>query len=531
MQNKKVIGDIVSLYQLVDEPLYIGQFNHSILNTLYTYLQNNRKDFYSATQRIIIVQDYNDVYDSFGNDLGHTIAYLQKFLTELDITNCFVHVISGNKNISQELTQAQQLFSNDTTSIEYSIIDLPFTKVMTKRDSFCGRAWTHLFVDTHAKLRLCCLTDDKAVMGSIRNDDINDVYNNKNFKAVRRKMLDGEIVEACRACYDIEDAGLVSQRQSYNKQWKESIDRSVAQTESDGTIKNIEHVVGQIAMNNVCNLQCRTCSGVASSKLAFEEKTLFGYTDNVEAMISKQEMRDVVKNIKKSCAQIQRLNFAGGEPLIQDEHYEIIQYLIENKKQKVKLRYNTNGTTLKHKNNDICKLWNQFQDVRVDFSLDGIYEVFNYVRHGANWEKVEQNFLAVKEQCPHVNLGVSSVISFLSLESVVALQKQWHENNILDISNFEIELMLKNNNFYNLQTLPLYHKNRLASVIDVHCDWIADHNQQLRLDWQSIKDYMFAKDLQYVLQSLWVDIKLRDKHRQVNFAKVYPQFIDIFANM
>jgi uncharacterized Fe-S cluster-containing radical SAM superfamily protein len=531
MHNKQILDDIVELYHVIGRPFFIGNYTQSVINTLYNHLKDNRRDAYSSNQRIIIVQDCNDVYDSYGENLGQTIAYLQKFLTELDITNCFVHVISGNKNIAEELLQAQKLFSKDTTNIEYSIVDLPFTKSVTKRDSFCGRAWTHLFVDTHAKLRLCCLTDDKSVLGNIRQEDIYDVYNNENFRTARRKMINGELIEACRACYEIEDAGLESQRQSYNKNWKDVIAKSLANTKADGTIINLEYVEAQIAMNNVCNLMCRTCSGVSSSKLAREEKKLFGYNDNLDAMVTKNEMKDVVENIKKSCAHVQKLKFAGGEPLIQDEHYEILHHLLRTANNSAKLQYNTNGTTIKHKDNDICALWNKFENVRVNFSLDGIGSAFNYIRHGADWHTVAQNFITIKTQCPAIDLRVSSVISFLSLESIIKLQKEWHNSKILDISKFEIEIMLKNNDFYNVQTLPLHHKNRFAKLIDEHCIWLGNQNNSLTEDWQSVKEYMFAKDLQYVLKSLQTDISLRDKHRNTNFAKVYPQFLDIFNDL
>jgi len=530
MQNKN-IDSIVELYHLVGQPLYIGEFDNDIINTLYNYLLSNRKDHYSANQRIAIVQECDDVYDLFGNNLGHTVGHLQKFLTELDITNCFVHIITGNQNIADELVQAKELFSNDQTNIEYSIIDLPFEKRIIKRESFCLRAWKHLYVDTRANLRLCCEADPIDVLGNVRESNVLDVINSDKFNEARLKMLANETVPGCRLCYDKEDIGQISQRQEYNTNWKHEIENALKNTNADGSVNDWVPVTTHVALNNTCNLKCRTCSGLSSSILAQEEKKLLNYTFNYDNQLKNKEKENVLSNIIQTLQSTQRITFAGGEPLLQDEHYAILNHLLSNNLTDIRLNYNINGTTLSHKQHDVCELWNKFSNVRVRFSIDGMDDVFNYIRHGADWKQVKNNFLTVKTRCPQVELGINSCVSFLSIESLLELQQTWHNDGILDIGKHHLDYMLENNDFYSLQTLPLHHKTRIARKIDKHCQWLNQQKSSLEADWQDMKDYMLAEDKQYVLNSLYADLSLRDQYRKENFFKVYPQFVDIFNNL
>ena len=522
------LQNVLDLYETISAPYYLtGDLD---MNSLYSYLKANRLDFYNANQRLIFVQK-GDTYDLFGNDLGNSIAYLQQFLQEIDITNCFVHIVTGNTDITKELALAKEKFSTDQTEIEYTILDMLFEKHVKHRESFCLKAWEHLYVDPSANVRLCCMTDENHVLSRVKDTDAYHAANSEEFCNARQKMLANISIPSCKTCYDAEDVGLKSERQWFNEKWKHLEKHAVDNTDHDGKIKKYQPATAHVALSNVCNLMCRTCSGTSSSKLAREEKILFGLTKHFDNMLSQSDKENVYHNIIDTLQTTKKINFAGGEPMLQEEHYLILQQLIENQNTDISLSYHINGTTLSHKNYDICDMWNQFNDVRVDFSLDGMGKVFNYVRHGADWQTVENNFLIVKEKCSRVKLGVNSVISFLSIDSVMELQKNWHERGILDITRFTFGHMFENSDFYNIQTLPMHHKQRIAEKIDQHCNWLTEVNSPLVTKWQSMKSYMFAKDHQYVLHSLLVDLQKRDNHRKVNFFDVFPVYKDLFDNL
>ena len=56
----------------------------------------------------------------------------------------------------------------------------------------------------------------------------------------------------------------------------------------------------------------------------------------------------------------------------------------------ISIHYNTNGTIRPPK--EIFDLWKEFKSCEVMFSIDGIFKKFEYIRSGAVWDEVWENF-------------------------------------------------------------------------------------------------------------------------------------------
>ena len=59
---------------------------------------------------------------------------------------------------------------------------------------------------------------------------------------------------------------------------------------------------------------------------------------------------------------MEEVYFAGGEPLIMEEHYRILQRLVEKKMFHVRLKYNTNFSQGIYKGVDVLKEWDKFEN-------------------------------------------------------------------------------------------------------------------------------------------------------------------------
>ena len=75
------------------------------------------------------------------------------------------------------------------------------------------------------------------------------------------------------------------------------------------------------------------------------------------------QLDDVVEDL-------QEVYFAGGEPTIMPEHFQLISELIKREKFDVRLRYNTNFSQTHFKENDFLEIWKNFNDVQIHASLD-----------------------------------------------------------------------------------------------------------------------------------------------------------------
>ena len=71
-----------------------------------------------------------------------------------------------------------------------------------------------------------------------------------------------------------------------------------------------------------------------------------------------------------------QLYFAGGEALIIDEHYELLEECIKRGHAKnIELRYNSNAVEWR---DDLFDLWDEFKRVRFHYSIDALGEQNDY---------------------------------------------------------------------------------------------------------------------------------------------------------
>ena len=77
------------------------------------------------------------------------------------------------------------------------------------------------------------------------------------------------------------------------------------------------------------------------------------------------------------------------------QHYRILDMLKPYGKN-IEIKYATNGTTLGiSQGRTIHDYWPHFRSVAVNVSLDGIHDVYNYIRGNGDFNVVEENALEV----------------------------------------------------------------------------------------------------------------------------------------
>ena len=114
--------------------------------------------------------------------------------------------------------------------------------------------------------------------------------------------------------------------------------------------------------------------------------------------IEKGNREEFITEVLKQVPNFEVAYFAGGEPLITEEHYMLIDEMIDKKKTDIQLRYNTNISNLKFKKRDIFKLWQHFdKPIQIYASIDHIGDKAEYIRHGTKWMTIERNLKKLKK--------------------------------------------------------------------------------------------------------------------------------------
>lgn len=484
---------------------------------------------FTHNQRILVYQPPNDRYSVTENLASDSLIFLQTTLQKIDISNFFVVVISGNSAVQDELNWVQKKHSTDSNPMAHCYVDIKFKKIVPDTDTFCINMWNHLYVSTQLEILPCCNANTDLPLGKLPDQSVDTIINNSRSNKIRSMMLSGLRCSECATCYSNEDQGIVSRRQRDNEKSKDSLSYFKSTTNVDGSIPAYRPTTFDIRLNNICNLKCRTCSGLASSQLAHEEKKIFNNTVNFQKIPSRKTRDQVLNSIIGYVDYAKNLYFAGGEPLILQEHYDILDYLLEINNTNLQIHYNTNFTNLTFKHTSIFDYWKKFSNVSIGASLDGHGPVFEYVRHGAKWHDIEKNLTDLQSNCPHVDFRVTSTISLISVESVIELQQMWHKSNKLHITKFHIKAVSVDD-FLTLQSLLPHHKKDISEKIDEHCKWlIVNDAADLTKSWKQIQQSMWANDKSYINKEFSLVNRARDLERQENFELIYPQFHDLFT--
>ncbi|MCX2744652.1 twitch domain-containing radical SAM protein [Mangrovivirga sp. M17] len=292
-------------------------------------------------------------------------------------------------------------------------------RVSDSNKAFCILPWIHFHVGLHGRVQPCCIASKP--MGDINKESLEEIWNGEKFRELRTKMLAGKKVKACKGCYSLEENGVESLRQENNKKFVQHIDL-VQNTDSDGSISS-HPVYWDIRFSNVCNFKCRTCWHGASSKW-FEEAKKNGNTAADQAIIKNiEDINGFFKDNRELLIQADEFYFAGGEPLIMEEHYKLLD-LLTNTGAQPTLRYNTNLSSLSFKERKVTDLWDHFDDVEVMISIDGIGQHGESIRTGQNFQKLEENLQYLINNTA-VRVFISPTISSLNVGQLPEIYDWW----------------------------------------------------------------------------------------------------------
>ena len=320
-------------------------------------------------------------------------------------------------------------------------------KVPEISPTFCVYPWMEVILMPHSKFLLCCLgtwhnavKDEKGRDYNLVEDRLEDYWNSWGLRQVRKKMLAGEKLKECYWCNYYEEQGRRSLRQIHTKEWLESkygkeILERVEKSRVNGYRIEEQPLYLDLNFNNSCNLKCRMCGPTSSSKIEQEQKqfknssnpNLIRAIDSDHFKIDNKffnwyKNKDVWKTLYKWAPGLKKLYITGGEPLLVNENWKLIDYLkAKGYSKNIDLTFNTNCTQNPDK---IIDTFKNFHSVEVRFSVDGYKEVNEYIRHPSKWEEIEYNVIKMlKYQRENISLYFAPVIQVYNIFDLPRLLK------------------------------------------------------------------------------------------------------------
>lgn len=271
----------------------------------------------------------------------------------------------------------------------------------THKKRICFAPWIHSYLGPQGHRALCCVA--KPFVEDYK--DFASYWNSKELKRIRAMMLKGQLPkEYCSVCLNGDKhSNLPLNNYKVSKEFKERI---LSQTSTDGYYEG-SPIVLDYRGNNICNLSCRTCNSVYSSKI---EAVLDPNKKKQSFSKLIEEQRSLIT------AQTNKLYFAMGEAFLQKSHWELLDSIFRSGHSRhIVLWYNTNlqfPLSILEKNKKILA---RFKEIRLNISIDGGGETGEFIRDGLSWEKFIRNFQSIKREPIFniVNFNITLTLPFL----------------------------------------------------------------------------------------------------------------------
>jgi len=244
----------------------------------------------------------------------------------------------------------------------------------------CNYPFTHFEINNpDGAVTFCC--NHHLVLGNINHQTIEEIWNGEKYQEVRKKFLEGKIFEICyREC------PVLNGWKDYEKlDWYKNLPE-IGAAYKNAELNEKEILEGKIKLESKprwirfatsyrCNLKCYHC---------YQE----GNRKKFDILPDKffEELKE------KFLDTLQILFFYGGEPLIEKQNIELLEYLANNEKQyDLRIFIVSNGVIL---NDKLKKIFEKLHFGVYCVSIDSINpELYEELRYPAKWKNVFENLL------------------------------------------------------------------------------------------------------------------------------------------
>jgi len=429
---------------------------------------------------------------------------------------------------------------------------------------FCVLPWIHTAINPNGDVTPCCMTKHGFSYGNLNATPLlKDIFNSDNAKRLRKEMLESpQLPDECFKCRiketvlenvpkltgDTIIAGSWNTRVSFRHQMNNKYRNFIKTLEpvADGSTE-FRQLYIDYRFSNKCNFKCITCGPTLSSSHALEYKKLsmkkvHGLEDwSKSSALIEVDHDSMFKQFKEFSHEIRVIYFAGGEPLINDHHYDILQHIIDTQ-QPIEIYYNTNFSELRYRKHNLLDMWRRVNGrIGVFASIDGYGPEGETIRYGFDTKVFEDNVnTLIAAKLSNVDLRFSITFGIANYDRVIdtvewliGLIPDWYLENHKDFQNlgFIFNPVLQGIEFSTLFMNQKQRQNAIELVTKQFEEFeqkFKKYSQMLRLtylDWiLNIHRAAYGnEDKRRMILSRWGFMNKTDPIRQIDWKKRLPR--------
>jgi len=428
--------------------------------------------------------------------------------------------------------------------------------------TFCLAKWHHTTIYLQTGQTHSCY---HPAPHNIPLDELTDpsaLHNTKQKKQERQQMLDGNKPSGCNYCWNIEALGeeYISDRQERNA--------SIYTPERFSAIKenpldNVNPQYIEISFGNECNFKCGYCHPKHSSSYYKEIKDHGPYTmvknhrnDIDWFRIYEEETNPYVEAWWRWWPEVRKtltiLRITGGEPLLQQSTWRLLEDLEKNPLPNLELNINSNFGVkpvlidrLVEKVNNLVSN-GKIKDFKIFTSIDTWGPQAEYIRTGLDltvWESNLDTYLT-RTKLPvtfMITFNILTVTNFTSLlEKILEWRTKYNGDNQNKWQRIRFDTpYLKEPLQYDMNILP---KDDFMPCMHKHLDFIlANLDDKNRFKFSDLEYEKFKRVVKYMETTVYTPEKLKegkrdffnwfteyDRRRGTDFQKTFPELVDFY---
>ena len=260
----------------------------------------------------------------------------------------------------------------------------------------------------------CCIWKDDHVNNKAETFDT--YFTSEQINDVQQKLINNQPPHQCMPCYDQEKRSGHSLR-TISEEF-ESLEQQIRSQAKSYPYFDIQDI--QIVTSNICNLKCLPCGGPSYIReVELQKMGLLDYTPKMRTI-----NLDATLHNLKSLTSLNNISFIGGEPFADKITFKIIDQLIETGQSKnIRVDMNTNLTLCTREN--LSKLRENFKEVMIRGSIDGVGEINDYLRYPSVWSEIDQVVDLIYElEIPFIVTTALTNLALLKYDQVIHWAKQ-----------------------------------------------------------------------------------------------------------
>jgi len=388
-------------------------------------------------------------------------------------------------------------------------------------DSWCPLPFNAISFHPTGKLTRCMMSDTP--MG--------ESYDSAEMQHLRQDMLDGKWdKEGCMSCWKKEEQGNISQRQKWLQRNPKDFKNQDGYNMPLVKGNPVNHMF--VNYSNICNFKCRMCGPNFSNSLIPEHKHLhaigLGKKVKTETIKNRNFINDYLRKNVNSLKDVSSIWITGGEPLMDNSCYELMDILNEyNRSFDTDMVITTNGSKV-----DLNKL-QEFENLKffeLDLSIDAPNTMFEYMRSAGIYTWKEMSSLIddlthfKKENSSWFHLCFNSSIQALNFDTVLEFDKLCRDAGALNNTR-----MLVFPEHFRLDVLPL--EMRQAEYNKIKDYTPAQYDPRFKRTFDDILKSMLTPQADSVIINKFKEFTLaQDKYRDMHIKDYHVQLSEFIYN-